>query len=404
MCVNVYRAHGGGLYNPKWYQLQNIRKNFSGNGGAGLAWNRISDSFWTNTLKGSKNMLNRLDENPLLSPEDLSPTREDMEVMCTLNPAAVRFGDEILLLVRVGERVRAVDDDSVGYACYDAEADEVKITTIRKDNPHLYTSDPRGYILDGRMLLTSISHLRIARSSDGRNFTFDPNPAIFPATPYESYGCEDPRITFIDGRYYITYTAVSDRGVTVALAGTEDFVTFERYGIIFPPYQKDVAIFPEKVRGMYVCRHRPYMSEFNSAAIWTGYSPDLFCWGRHEMTLGPVLGTWEENRVGCGAAPLRTDEGWLEIYHARDENGHYALGAMLSDLDHPERVISRSIRPVHKPEAEYELSGVFANCIFSNGLIVDDDGTMTVYYGGADRVCAAARTTVEEMIAAARND
>ncbi|HDY64918.1 MAG TPA: glycosidase [Phycisphaerae bacterium] len=349
-------------------------------------------------------MLNRLDENPLLSPEDIPPTREDMEVMCTLNPAAVRLGGEILLLVRVGERVRAVDDDSVAYAHYDAGADVVKIEIIRKDNPHLYTFDPRGFLLDGKMLLTSISHLRVARSRDGRNFTFDPTPAIFPATPYESFGCEDPRITFIDGRYYITYTAVSDRGVTVALAGTEDFVTFERYGIIFPPYQKDVAIFPEKVRGLYVCRHRPYMSEFNPAAIWTAYSPDLFCWGRHEMTLTTTPGTWEENRVGCGATPLRTDEGWLEIYHACDGNGHYALGAMLSDLDRPERVISRSRHPVLLPETEYEITGVFANCIFSNGLIVDDDGTMTVYYGAADRVCAAARTTVAEMIAAARND
>ncbi len=349
-------------------------------------------------------MLNRLDENPLLSPEDLSPTRGDLEVMGTLNPAATRFGGDVLLLVRVAERARAADDGSVAYVYYDAGADDVKVKTIRGDDPQLNTSDPRYYLLDDKVLLTSISHLRVARSPDGRNFTFDPGPGIFPSTPYEAYGCEDPRITFIDGRYYIAYTAVSDRGVTVALAGTEDFVTFERYGVIFPPYQKDVTIFPEKVRGMYVARHRPYMSKFNPASIWTGYSPDLFCWGRHEMTLPPTPGTWESNRVGAGAVPIRTDEGWLEIYHACDENGHYALGAMLSDPDRPERIISRSRRPILRPEMEYEISGVFSNCVFSNGLIVDDDGTMTIYYGAADRICAAAETTVAEMIAAAKNN
>ncbi|MCD4824373.1 MAG: glycoside hydrolase family 130 protein [Phycisphaerae bacterium] len=347
-------------------------------------------------------MLQRLPTNPLLKPEDLRPTREDLEVMCTLNPAAVRVGGEILLLVRVGERVRDVEDDWVAYVVFDPDAGQTVVKKIRKDNPHLDTSDPRGYFLDGKMLLTSLSHLRIARSRDGQKFTFDPQPAIYPATPYEAFGCEDPRITLIDGRYYITYTAVSDRGVTVAMVGTDDFVSFERQGIIFPPYQKDVAIFPQKVRGMYVCRHRPYMSEFNLASIWTAYSPDLHCWGHHEITVAPKPDSWESDRVGCGAAPIRTEAGWLEIYHGKDENGRYALGAMLSDLEHPERVICRSSQPVFVPEADYEISGIYGNCVFSNGLIVDDDGTMTIYYGAADRICAAATTTVDEMIAAAQ--
>jgi predicted GH43/DUF377 family glycosyl hydrolase len=345
-------------------------------------------------------MLHRLADNPLLTPDDLAPTRDDFEVMCTLNPAAVRFGEEILLLVRVGERVRPVDDAWVAYVVFDAG--ETRVNKIRRDDPRLDTSDPRGYFLDGKMLLTSMSHLRIARSRDGRNFAFDPEPAIYPATPYEAFGCEDPRITFIDGRYYITYTAVSDRGVTVAMASTDDFITFERHGLIFPPYQKDVAIFPQKVRGMYVCRHRPFKSEFNPASIWTAWSPDLYCWGHHEMTLAPTPGTWESDRVGCGAAPIRTDAGWLEIYHAKEKNGRYALGAMLSDLEHPERVIGRSSQPVLVPHADYEITGIFANCVFSNGLLVDDDGIMTVYYGAADRICAAATTTVDEMVAAAK--
>ena len=347
--------------------------------------------------------LERLDANPLLTPEDVSPTGDELEVFCTLNPGAVRVGGEAVLLVRVGERP-IPEDGYVAHAHVDPESGRMKIRRIREDDPDLALHDARGYFYRGRVLLTSISHLRIARSRNGAGFRFDPTPAIFPSTPYESFGCEDARITHLAGRYQIAYTAVSDRGVAVALADTEDFRTFEKRGVIFPPFQKDVCLFPEKVRGLYVCRHRPYQTPFNPASIWTAYSPDLLSWGRHEMTLAPAAGTWESWRVGCGAPPIRTEAGWLEIYHAADTDGRYALGAMLSDLDRPERILSRSRRPVLEPEADYERSGVLAHCVFSSGVVADDDGGLTVYYGAADRIVAAAKTTIEEMIAAARNE
>lgn len=345
--------------------------------------------------------LERLAGNPLLTPEDIKPRRDELEVLCTLNPAAVRFGDEILLLVRVGERPRP-QEGYVSYLYYDAQGGCEKTVRISRDDPDLTTPDDRTCRYRGRSVLSSMSHLRIARSRDGMNFTFDAEAAIFPDTPHEAYGCEDARITFIDGRYLICYTAVSPLGVTVAMASTEDFVSFEKHGVIFPPYQKDVCIFPEKVGGMYVCRHRPYKNEFNLASIWTARSPDLQCWGRHEMTLEPTAGTWESDRVGCGAAPIKTGEGWLEIYHACDATGQYRLGAMLSDLEQPQRILTRSSAPVFEPVADYELTGVYGNCVFHNGLVVDDSGTLTLYYGAADRVCAAAVTTVDEMIAAAK--
>ncbi|MBS3733704.1 MAG: glycoside hydrolase family 130 protein [Phycisphaerae bacterium] len=359
--------------------------------------------------------MRRLDENPLLRPEDVAPTRDDLVVLCTLNPAAVRVGDEVLLLVRIGER--PVDEPGyVSYLYYDRDTGRESVGRIRQDDPDLGVIDTRKYTYRGKTLLTSMSHLRIARSRDGQHFTFDPAPAIFPATSYEAYGCEDARITTLDdpltesplsGRHLITYTAVSDRGVAVALATTDDFVTFRREGVIFPPYQKDVVIFPERVPcgdhgdGLYVCRHRPYMTEFNDACIWTAYSPDLLSWGRHDMTLAPTANAWHADRVGAGGVPIRTDAGWLEIYHGCDGQ-RYALGAMLSDLEHPERVLSCSSRPVLLPEADYEREGVFANTVFANGTIVSDDGTLTVYYGAGDRVCAAVETSVDAMIAAAR--
>jgi predicted GH43/DUF377 family glycosyl hydrolase len=343
-------------------------------------------------------MLKRLDENPLLTPEDLEPTRDDLEVFCTLNPAAVRFGDEILLLVRVGERV-APEADSVAYL-YHADG-ELNVGRYRKSDPDLESPDDRGWYYRGKMVLSSMSHLRIARSRDGVNFSFDAQPAIYPATPYEAYGCEDARITKLGEIYYITYTAVSERGVTVAMASTRDFETYERHGIIFPPYQKDVAIFPEKVNGLYVCRHRPYKSEFNDACIWTAYSPDLHCWGHHEQTFAPVADSWCANRVGGGAPPVRTDEGWLEIIHGADAEGRYSLVAMLSELEHPERVISVGSEPVLEPQAEYEMRGVYGNCVFTNGQVVEN-GTVTVYYGAADRIVGGAQASVEDLLAAAK--
>ncbi|MCK5114359.1 MAG: hypothetical protein KAR11_06310 [Phycisphaerae bacterium] len=107
-------------------------------------------------------------------------------------------------------------------------------------------------------------------------------------------------------------------------------------------------------------------------------------------------------RVGAGAAPIKTDAGWLEIYHAADDNSKYHLGVMLSDLEHPEKIISRATNPILAPEADYELKGVFGNCVFSNGLVADADGTVTVYYGAADRICAAATTTIDELLAACK--
>jgi beta-1,2-mannobiose phosphorylase / 1,2-beta-oligomannan phosphorylase len=346
--------------------------------------------------------MRRLEANPLITPEDLEPTHNSLEVISAHNPAAVKVKGEYILMVRVGERAPG-DVGYVRYIQYNHKTDKIEIEGIRKDDPNLKLSDTRGYFYKGQMLLTSMSHLRTARSHDGIHFSFDPQPAIFPSMDYEAFGCEDPRITQLEGKFWITYTAVSNQGVTVALASTKDFVLYEKHGIIFPPFQKDVCLFPEKVNGMFVCRHRPYKSEFNPASIWTAYSPDLFCWGRHAQTLRPTPGTWEAERVGCGAPPIRTNAGWLEIYHASDTHGRYCLGAMLSDLEHPERVLSRSTVPVLEPETNYEIKGSFDNCIFSNGLIVEEDGRVIIYYGAADKICAAALTTVDEMVEAAKS-
>jgi len=343
----------------------------------------------------------RTANNPLLTPRDVKPTRSDLEVLCTFNPGAVRFGGQTLLLVRVAEKPIAHDGELA--TCYFDPA-KGELTTMRLDlkDPDLVYDDPRVFTYKKQGYLTSVSHLRLARSADGgRTFKFDDKPAIVADCPDEMFGTEDPRITPFEGRYYINYSAISPRGVCTRLAVTEDFKTYKKLGTIFTTNNKDVAIFPERIGGHIVCRHRPDGGMFNRPSIWTAYSPDAVHWGRHELTLAGTMGAWDGGRIGCGAPPIKTAAGWLDIYHGADAKGRYCLGAMLSDLACPEKLISRSKRPVFEPTTDYEVKGLYGNCTFSNGLVVDDHGVMTVYYGAADTVVASASCKVDEMIAAA---
>jgi len=128
--------------------------------------------------------MKRLDANPLLTPSDLEPTSDSLEVICTLNPAAIKFKGEYLLLVRIGEKAQE-DAYHVYYISYDSKSDQTVVKGILKDDPDLKISDTRGYFYKGQMLLTSMSHLRIARSVNGVDFVMDPHPAIFPTKAYE---------------------------------------------------------------------------------------------------------------------------------------------------------------------------------------------------------------------------
>jgi len=340
---------------------------------------------------------------PLLSPADVKPTHAGWEVLCTFNPGAIHCGGEVLLLVRVAERPVATDDKELATCFFDPAKGEMTTLRIDKKDPELIYDDPRVFTYKGQGYLTSVSHIRIARSRDGgKTFTFDDKPAMIGDRPEETFGMEDPRITFLEGKYYINYSAISPRGVVTSLAVTHDFKTFEKLGVMFTNNNKDICIFPERIRGQFVCRHRPDGGMFCKPSVWTAYSPDMIHWGRHEQTLTCTPGTWEGGRIGCGAPPIKTPDGWLEIYHAADAKGRYCLGSMLSDLDRPEKLITRSSRAVLEPTTEYELKGLYGNAIFSNGLVVDDAGVMTVYYGAADTVVAAASAKVSDMIEAAK--
>jgi predicted GH43/DUF377 family glycosyl hydrolase len=265
-------------------------------------------------------------------------------------------------------------------------------------------SDPRVLRHKGRTYLTSISHLRLARSNDGMRFSIDPQPTIPPLAELEAYGIEDARITQIGDIYYVNYTAASSHGITTALLETRDWKTFTRCGIIFHPQNKDVAIFPAQIGGKYMALHRPDAGSFESPSIWLAASPDLIHWGKHVHLISPRPGKWDAVRIGAGAPPIRTDEGWLVIYHGVSASGHYALGALLLDLEDPSHVLGRSAEPILLPETVYEQDGFFSNTVFCNGIVQDpvDSNRLKIYYGAADRCVGMAEDSIGNLLDSVR--
>jgi beta-1,2-mannobiose phosphorylase / 1,2-beta-oligomannan phosphorylase len=330
------------------------------------------------------------------------PSQPDLEVVGAFNPAAIRHDGETILLLRVAEAPASSTSEATA-PIYNVESGRLEFRKWSRDAPGVDTSDPRVIFVNGRTYLTSISHLRVARSSDGIHFEIESTPSLSPLTPYETYGIEDPRITLIDGTYWINYTAASPHGVSTALASTKDFRTFERHGIIFPPSNKNVTIFPEKIGGRYFALHRPQLEGFERPAIWTASSPDLLAWGGHRFVASARENNWEDVKVGGGAVPfrVRTDkhDGWLAVYHGvTGWPNTYSLGALLLDPDDPSRVIARSRAPVLKAEAEYERDGFFNGVVFTCGLVVDGD-LVRIYYGAADGVTAVADLSLDEILA-----
>lgn len=335
--------------------------------------------------------------NPIIKPCDVKPSRPDFEVVCAFNAGVARVGNEVVLLVRVAERPINNDPGVYLTPLYDVDNRRVSVLKFQKKDPEIGFADSRVIKTSEGNYLTSLSHFRTARSKDGIHFEIDEIPTVFPENLYEEYGMEDPRIVYLEGKYYISYSAISSVGITTVLASTVDFKSFERKGIIFHPDNKDVEIFPEKINGKYYALHRPSCSHFGKPEIWIAESGDLMCWGNHRYLMGTREGYWDDGRVGGSAIPFRVKEGWLEIYHGADKNDKYCLGAVLLDANEPWKVIARCEKPFIMPEADYEINGFFGNVIFSNGVLFEDN-LVKIYYGAADTFVAYAEIPIEDIL------
>lgn len=294
----------------------------------------------------------RWEGNPILTAD-----RWPYPVNAVFNPGAINLNGETLLLVRV--------------------------------------EDMRGF-----------SHFTIAKSVDGKtNWKISPKPSLTANenSMEEKWGIEDPRIVWLldHKEYAITYVSFSRGGPLISLVLTKDFKSFDRFGALVPPEDKDASLFPRRIKDEYVLIHRPIIR--GEAHIWISFSPDLKYWGEHQILISPRPGWWDSHRVGLGPPPIETDEGWLIIYHGVRDTASgklYRVGAALLDLDDPTKVISRTDRWIFAPKERYELIGDVPGVVFPTGVIVDKKSDeIRMYYGAADTVVALAVARLSEFLA-----
>ncbi|HJW22720.1 MAG TPA: hypothetical protein VJ506_09850 [Candidatus Limnocylindrales bacterium] len=257
--------------------------------------------------------------------------------------------------------------------------------------------------------LRGISQLHVARSPDGEtDWRFDPEPLLkadVDRDPEETWGCEDPRLTWLPEReeWAIAYTAYSRRGPLVSLATTRDFRSAVRLGPVMPPEDKDAALFPRRFGGRWAMIHRPSPLR-GGAHMWLSYSPDMRHWGDHKLLLEARDGAWwDAGKIGIGPPPLETPDGWLIMYHGvrlTADGPIYRVGLALLDLEDPGTVLRHLDEWVFGPEAPYEISGDVGRVVFPCGWIHDETtDRLLLYYGAADTVVGLATARFSDVMA-----
>ena len=247
-------------------------------------------------------------------------------------------------------------------------------------------------------------NLHSGTSPDGIHWTLSPEPIAFaPASPDQpdSEYKYDPRVVHIDSAYYV-FWCDGYHGAGIGAGYTTDFRTFKRLENIFPPYNRNGVLFPRKIGGNYAILHRPSDSGHTPFGdIFYSESPDLTYWGKHRWVMPPT-GGWQSTKVGAGAVPIETSEGWLLLYHGvlTSCNGFvYSMGAALLDLDQPWKVIARGTRYLLAPQTPYECVGDVPNVLFPCASVQDPStGRIAIYYGGADTCVNLAFGYVDEIV------
>jgi len=256
-----------------------------------------------------------------------------------------------------------------------------------------------------------VNRIWIAESTDGYHFTPHPGPVVLPQedpefAEYTAGMYYDPRITEIDGKCYLVHAAHSAHTCRLSLVETTDFQQFTWKGFISATDNRNGALFPRKINGLYARLDRPNPgADFGD--IWVSYSPDLVFWGKSRCVLRNCNVRWAWSKIGPGAVPIETPEGWLCIFHGvRTQcKAHYVyqLGVCLLDLEDPSKVIAQAKEAILEPEELYELVGQTPSVVFTGGAVVEDNGDIKLYYGGADTVQCVAHTSVQKLLWACKN-
>ncbi len=287
----------------------------------------------------------RFEDNPILKPIESHP----WESRYVFNPAMIRLGDRIHIFYR------AMGEDMVSRLGYASSRD--------------------GYNIDERL----------------------PHPVFEPAKPCEWRGCEDPRLTYLEGRCVMTYTAygnIYQIGITSIYPESileKSWEWGERYYPFPNVRNKNAVIFPGRVGGRYAMFHRL------DPDIYISYSEDLMDWDEPKLVMSPRPDSWDSVKIGAAGPPIELGSGWLLIYHGVDGDRTYRLGAAIFDKDDPEMVVFRTERPILEPEEDYEMFGYVPNVVFSCGSVLVGD-RLLISYGGADTVIGVATLDLNEII------
>ncbi|MFB0558905.1 MAG: glycosidase [Candidatus Bathyarchaeia archaeon] len=265
-------------------------------------------------------------------------------------------------------------------------------------NPAMIRLGGRIHIFYRAMGEDMVSRLGYASSEDGYNINERlPYPVFEPVTPSEWRGCEDPRLTLLEGRCLMTYTAYGDIyqiGITTI---SVDYILEKRWewGERYYPFpnirNKNAVIFPDRIRGRYAMFHRL------DPSIYISYSDDLRSWDTPKLVMIPRKDSWDCVKIGSASPPIELDSGWLLIYHGVDEKRTYRLGAAIFEKENPERIVYRTKEPILEPDEDYERLGFVPNVVFSCGSVLMDS-KLLISYGGADTVIGVATFDLSEII------
>lgn len=231
-----------------------------------------------------------------------------------------------------------------------------------------------------------VSSIGYAVSSDGINFKRFEKPVVVGKTKQEAWGVEDPRVSEIDGKYYMLYTGfggIDWMNYRICMVTSDDLKNWEGHKVLLDEPDKDAALLPDKVDGKFVMFHR------REPDIWMAYSNDLKTFGNHKKIMSTIPHTWQGKKIGIAGTPIKCSDHYVMIYHAVDDNGVYRLGIAFLDLKDPSKVIMRQDEPILEPTLDWEKKGLVDNVVFSCGA-VNMNGKIYVYYGGADSCIGAA--------------
>ncbi len=345
----------------------------------------------------------------LITPGMIKPSSEYLEVIGTINPAAIRRDDgKIVLYVRVVERLKVLEDKKYFYSprMVGETNYEIKIDRFRRKEIANH-SEFDIIFHDTTKRLTFISHLRevVLDETGFEILSIDKKPTFYGIVSDSELGVEDPRVVQIEGKYVMTYVSLSRKeNISTALAVSDDLKSWQRKGIIFGEQDKDVVLFPERIKEKYVAFDRPEGNfQFTPPHIWIGYSDDLISWGNLKAINMFKKKDQDYGRIGPGCPPIKTNKGWLLIYHTvrGDDKSFYTYSgsAALFDLKNPRRLLAKS-DPIILPDQEYELQLYQKKrVVFPTGVVIDKNGKdLLVYSGGRDTVTSVRKISLKSIM------